>query len=273
MLLLEQGTLSCGTTWHAAGLVGPLRASRERHPAGAVLRRALRLARGRDRAGHRLPQRRRGDRRPHRGPDGPAAAHGGQRRRLRPRVRDADARSRPRSCGRRCASTTCSARSGCPATARSNPTDLTQSLAKGARQRGAADRRAGAGDRRRRRRTAARGRRVTGVRTDARRRRGRGGRQLRRPVGQGRSATGGRHRAAALRRALLRRHRAGRRASTRTCRSCATPTAGPTSRRRSAAWSSAASSPRPSRGVAPSDDPVPVRVPAARGGLGALLGR
>ncbi len=27
MLLLEQGTLSCGTTWHAAGLVGPLRAS------------------------------------------------------------------------------------------------------------------------------------------------------------------------------------------------------------------------------------------------------
>jgi glycine cleavage system aminomethyltransferase T/glycine/D-amino acid oxidase-like deaminating enzyme len=27
VLLLEQGTLSCGTTWHAAGLVGPLRAS------------------------------------------------------------------------------------------------------------------------------------------------------------------------------------------------------------------------------------------------------
>ena len=27
VLLLEQGTLSCGTTWHAAGLVGPLRAT------------------------------------------------------------------------------------------------------------------------------------------------------------------------------------------------------------------------------------------------------
>ena len=27
VLLLEQGQLSCGTTWHAAGLVGQLRAS------------------------------------------------------------------------------------------------------------------------------------------------------------------------------------------------------------------------------------------------------
>ena len=27
VLLLEQGTLSCGTTWHAAGLVGQLRAT------------------------------------------------------------------------------------------------------------------------------------------------------------------------------------------------------------------------------------------------------
>ena len=26
VVLLEQGTLSCGTTWHAAGLVGQLRA-------------------------------------------------------------------------------------------------------------------------------------------------------------------------------------------------------------------------------------------------------
>ena len=47
------------------------------------------------------------------------------------------------------------------------------------------------------------------------------------------------------------------RACTRTCRSCATPTAGPTSRRRSAAWSSAASSPRPSRGCAPDQIPYP----------------
>ena len=27
VVLIEQGTLSCGTTWHAAGLVGQLRAS------------------------------------------------------------------------------------------------------------------------------------------------------------------------------------------------------------------------------------------------------
>ena len=46
-------------------------------------------------------------------------------------------------------------------------------------------------------------------------------------------------------------------ASDRTCRSCATPTATPTSRRRSAAWSSVASSPRPSRGSRPTQLPYP----------------
>ena len=64
-------------------------------------------------------------------------------------------------------------------------------------------------------------------------------------------------RAAAQRRALLRRHRGDRRACTRTCRSCATRTAGPTSRRRSAAWWSAASSPTPSRGSRPDRIPHP----------------
>ena len=59
----------------------------ERDPAGAVLGGALRLARGRDRAGHRLPQRRRRHRGPHRGPDGPAEADGGQRRGVRHGVR------------------------------------------------------------------------------------------------------------------------------------------------------------------------------------------
>ena len=73
---------------------------RERHPAGAVLRRALRLARGRDRPGDRLPQRRRRDRGAHRGPDGPAAPHGGQRGGVRHGVRAALARRGPRSCGR-----------------------------------------------------------------------------------------------------------------------------------------------------------------------------
>ena len=67
----------------------------ERHPAGAVLRRALRLARGRDRAVDRLPQRRRRDRGAHRGPDGPAAAHRGQRRGVRHGLRAGLARARP----------------------------------------------------------------------------------------------------------------------------------------------------------------------------------
>ena len=30
MLLLEQGKLTCGTTWHAAGLVGQMRAEPQR---------------------------------------------------------------------------------------------------------------------------------------------------------------------------------------------------------------------------------------------------
>ena len=37
VLLLEQGTLSCGTTWHAAGLVGPLRACDAAHGAARHL--------------------------------------------------------------------------------------------------------------------------------------------------------------------------------------------------------------------------------------------
>ena len=31
VLLLEQGRLTCGTTWHAAGLVGQTRATRNAH--------------------------------------------------------------------------------------------------------------------------------------------------------------------------------------------------------------------------------------------------
>ena len=73
------------------------------------------------------------------------------------------------------------------------------------------------------------------------------------PVG----AMAGVARAAALGRALLRRHRPDRGRRTRTCRSCATRTARPTSRRRSAAWWSAASSPRPSRGCRPTQIPYP----------------
>ena len=136
-----------------------------------------------------------------------------------------------------------------PGDGKVNPTDLTQSLAKGARQGGARIRE---GVRVVGLLTERRARRAAGHRGPhrRRRRRGRGGRQLRRAVGQGRRGAGRRaaDRAAAQRRALLRGHRARCPACTRTCRSCATRTAGPTSRRRSAAWWSAASSPTPSRG-------------------------
>ena len=53
VVLLEQGRLTCGTTWHAAGLVGQLRAP-EHDAAGAVFGLALPVARGRDRTGDRL---------------------------------------------------------------------------------------------------------------------------------------------------------------------------------------------------------------------------
>ena len=77
VVLLEQGQLSCGTTWHAAGIVGQLRT----HPSltrlmldSSRLYAALEAETG---LGHRVePERRavgRGLRRPH----GAAAPHGG----------------------------------------------------------------------------------------------------------------------------------------------------------------------------------------------------
>ena len=41
-MLLERKQLTCGTTWHAAGLIGQLRATREPDPARQILRRPLR---------------------------------------------------------------------------------------------------------------------------------------------------------------------------------------------------------------------------------------
>ena len=100
VLLLEQGTLSCGTTWHAAGLVGPLRASESgtrlvQYSAElyASLEAETGLATGYRNVGGR-------DRGAHRGPDGPAAADGGQRRGVRPGLRAADPGRRRSSCGR-----------------------------------------------------------------------------------------------------------------------------------------------------------------------------
>ena len=45
VVLLEQGQLSCGTTWHAAGLVGQLRASESGNTPGPVLDAVVRRAR------------------------------------------------------------------------------------------------------------------------------------------------------------------------------------------------------------------------------------
>ena len=94
-----------------------------------------------------------------------------------------------------------------PADGKANPTDLTLALAKGARLRGAPGSSNAPGS------SASTDRRRPGHRCAhrRRRRRGRHRRQLRGPVGQTGRFDGGRQRPAALRRALLRRHRDDRR--------------------------------------------------------------
>ena len=137
MLLLEQGHLSGGTTWHAAGLVGPLRASesgtrlvqysaelyaRSRprpgwRPATATSA-ALIVARTED----RMVQLRR-----------TAANARGVRHGVRGGLRP----SGPASCGRSMQVDDLLGAIWLPGDGKVNPTDLTQSLAKGARQGGA----------------------------------------------------------------------------------------------------------------------------------------
>ena len=92
VLLLEQGSLSGGTTWHAAGLVGPLRASES--GTRLVQYSAELYARLEEETGQATGYRqvRRRDRGPHRGPDGPAAADRGQRGGVRHGVRAAHPR-------------------------------------------------------------------------------------------------------------------------------------------------------------------------------------
>ena len=97
VVLLEQGQLSSGTTWHAAGLVGQLRASESGTRLVQYSTRALHRTRGRDRADRGLQAVRRGDRRAHRGPDDPAAPHRRQRGRVRPRLRTPHARTGARA--------------------------------------------------------------------------------------------------------------------------------------------------------------------------------
>ena len=72
----------------------------ERHPAGAVLHRALLRARGRGRAVHRLQAVRWRHGGAHRGPDDPAPSYGGDGGGLRPGVRAAHARRRRSSATR-----------------------------------------------------------------------------------------------------------------------------------------------------------------------------
>ena len=157
-----------------------------------------------------------------------------------------------------------------PGDGKVNPTDLTQSLAKGARMGGALVReqvRVTGFDVDR----SGRSPRVTTVRTDQRRRRVRGRRQLRRAVGARRRPDARHHGAAALGRALLRRHRGGRGHPPRPAdharpgRLDVLQGGGrrPGGRRLRARGQALAGPRRPA---------PPVRVPAARGGLGALLG-
>ena len=93
VVLLEQGQLSCGTTWHAAGLVGQLRASESGTRLvqySTALYAELEAETGLTR---RLQAVRRGDGGPHRGPDDAAAPHRGQRGGLQPGLRTAQSRA------------------------------------------------------------------------------------------------------------------------------------------------------------------------------------
>ena len=271
VLLLEQGHLSGGTTWHAAGLVGPLRATEGGTRLVQYSAELYDAPRGRDRAGHRLPQRRRGGRRAHRGPDGPAAPDGGQRRGVRPGVPAASRPTRPKELWPPMQVDDLLGAIWLPGDGKVNPTDLTQSLAKGARQRGA---RIVEGVRVTGLLTedGPTGPRVTGVRTD----RGdveaevvvncagqwaKAVAELRRRAGDG---------AAAQRRALLRRDRAGAGSACRPAdharprRLDLLQGGGRRARRRRLrARRQAVGGAR--------RDPAPLRVPAARRGLGALL--
>ena len=124
---------------------------------------------------------------------------------------------RPRRSRRSCAPTTCPGAVWIPGDGKANPTDLTQSLAKGARMRGA---------------RIFEGVKVTGVKLvnghvagvewssaeGAGADRLRHARQLRRPMGARARPALRRQRAAVRRRALLRRHRQDRRRHARTCR-------------------------------------------------------
>ena len=137
VLLLEQGQLSCGTTWHAAGLVGQLRASEAGTRLGAVLDPAVRAAGSRDRPGDRVPPVRRRDGGEDAGPADRAA-------RTAATAQAYDIECELISAGAGGASWYPLLRADdlagaiwLPGDGRANPVDLTAALARGARQRGA----------------------------------------------------------------------------------------------------------------------------------------
>ena len=184
VVLLEQGRLSCGTTWHAAGLVGQLRAHQNMTRLVQYSAQLYAAARSRNRAGDRLEAMRLGAGRAHAGARHAVQAHriGGERagRRLRTDLDQGGRREISGHAHRR----SCSARCGCRLDGKVNPADITQALAKGARMNGARifeqtrvtaiHRKDGACDRRC---------------DQPRRHQGRGRRQLRRPMGEaGRAA-------------------------------------------------------------------------------------
>ena len=154
-----------------------------------------------------------------------------------------------------------------PGDGKANPTDLTSALAKGARKRGARIVERTRVHRHPCTATAA----FSGVRTDAGDVEAEIVVNCAGPVGQAARRHGGRHRAAALGRALLRGHRADRRRATRP--------ADPARPRRlhllqgggRRAGRRRLRAPGQALGLA-GRAPVPVRVPAARRGLGPLLG-
>ena len=221
----------------------------ERHPAGPVLHRALRPARGRDRPGHRLPALRRRHRRPDRGPDDPAAADGRHRRGLRAGVRADQPAAGPRALpdhGDR----------------RPRGRDLAARRRQGQPDR--PDRRAGPGARGRASRSgSAPGSPASSPKT-ARSPASAPTTATSRPRSWSTAPASGPRRSARWPGSPCRCTRPSTStwspsrstACTGTSRSCATRTATPTSRRRSAAWWSAASSPTPSPGSPPTSCPT-----------------
>ncbi len=204
VVLLEQGRLSSGTTWHAAGLVGLLRASES--GTRLVQYSAELYASLEDETGLSSGYKQCGGLIVARTPD--------RMTQLRRTAATAEAYDlecallTPDEAGERYPAMRTDDLVGAiwlPGDGKANPTDLTTALAKGARNRGCRvfERtrvtdvldRAGSGQRRADR---------------PGRHRVRGRRQLRGTVGGGDRRDGRRHRAAALGRALLRRHRAVR---------------------------------------------------------------